>query len=154
MASRIGVIGIGNPLMGDDGAGIAVLDILKEYGLPSGAELIELGTGGLSLLHKIEGFNRVVLADAVDFGGEPGEVQLFLPEEVDTIKTVGYSLHDVDILRVIELAKQLEKCPETIVIAAIQPVSLKHSTDLSPQVKANIDVLANKIRDLVNEWAE
>ena len=151
--SRIAIIGIGNPLMSDDGAGVAVLDILKES-VPSAVEIIELGSGGLALLHKMESFDRVVLADAVDFGGQPGEVRVFSPDDVNSVKTIGYSLHDVDILKVIELAGQMNQCPERIMIAAIQPASLEHSTEMTPAVRDNLEVLASKIQELVSEWAE
>ena len=151
--SRIAVIGIGNPLMGDDGAGVAVLDIIRDMDLPD-IEIIELGSGGLTLLHRMEGFDRVILADAVDFGGDPGEVRVFSPDDVSSVKTVGYSLHDVDILKVIELARQMGHCPERIMIAAIQPAKLEHSTVMSEQVRGNLEVLADRIRELVFEWAE
>jgi hydrogenase maturation protease len=152
--SGIAVIGIGNPLMGDDGAGTAVLDVLSEKGLPDGVEVIELGSGGLTLLHRMEDFESVVLADAVDFGGKPGEVRLFSPDEVDSVKTMGYSLHDVDILKVIELARQMDQCPDRIMIAAIQPENLRPSTELSPSVSANLRDLADRIHELVMKWAE
>lgn len=151
--SRIAIIGIGNPLMSDDGAGVAVLDILRDS-VPAGVEIIELGSGGLTLLHRMEGFDSVVLADAVDFGGEPGEVRVFSPDDVNSVKTVGYSLHDVDILKVIELARKMGHCPERIMIAAIQPVNLDHSAEMTSAVRDNLEVLAGKIRELVTEWAE
>ncbi|KYK27951.1 MAG: hypothetical protein AYK23_01940 [Candidatus Proteinoplasmatales archaeon SG8-5] len=151
--SRIAVIGIGNPLMSDDGAGVAVLDILRGIHMPE-VDIIELGSGGLTLLHRMEGFDSVVLADAVDFGGEPGEVRIFSPDDVNSVKTVGYSLHDVDILKVIELARQIDQCPQRIMIAAIQPVKLEHSTEMSEPVRGNLEVLADRIRELVLEWAE
>jgi hydrogenase maturation protease len=152
--SRIAVIGIGNPLMGDDGAGVAVLEILRHRGLPRGVEIIELGSGGLTLLHRMEGFDNVVLVDAVDFRGEPGEVRVFSPDDVRSVKTISYSLHDVDILKVIDLARQMEQCPEVIMIAAIQPESLNPSTELSPSVSTNLQELTDRVQELVMEWVE
>ena len=144
MTSRVAVIGIGNILMGDDGAGVKVLNLL-----PDSVSKIELATGGMTLLHKLENLDMAILCDAVDFDGQPGEVRVFRPEEVDSIKTLGYSLHDIDILKVLELAKKMGQLPETVFIAAIQPVNLEFSEVLSPEVEANLPELASKIMNLI-----
>ena len=134
------VIGIGNILMGDDGAGVRVLELLPER-VPK----IDLATGGMRLLHKLEGLNTAIIVDAVDFGGEPGEVTVFLPETVKSLKATGYSLHDVDILKVLELAKELEKSPRNIFIVAIQPANVGYQEGLSPEVQAALPKLASEI---------
>ena len=139
------VIGIGNTLMGDDGAGIRVLELL-----PDNINKIELATGGMSLLHKLEGLSTAIIVDAVDFGGEPGQVSVFLPEMVDSIKTLGYSLHDIDILKVLELAKTMGQLPGNVFIVAVQPANLSHTEELSPEVQAALPKMAREIMTLVN----
>lgn len=126
--------------MSDDGAGVRVLEHLDD--LPDHVSIVELATGGMTLLHHLEDYDRVVIADAVDFGGEQGEVRVFNPDEVRTIKTVGYSLHDLDILKVLELAAKLGMLPESVRIAAIQPVSLEMKEGLTPPVEAALPQLA------------
>lgn len=140
---KTAVIGIGNTLMSDDGAGVRVLEHLHE--LPDHVTIVELATGGMTLLHHLEDYDRVVIADAVDFGGEPGEIRVFNPDEVRTIKTVGYSLHDLDILKVLDLAKQLDMLPDSVRIAAIQPGSLEMKEGLTPNVEAALPELARWI---------
>jgi hydrogenase maturation protease len=149
-AKRNAVIGIGNVLMADDGAGVRVLDLLLP--LPKNVAIIELATGGMSLLHKLEGLDTAIIVDAVDFGGKPGEVRVFRPEEVKSIKTVGYSLHDLDILKVLELAKQMGTLPKRVFIAAIQPASLEMDEGLSPEVEKALPELARKILSLLVNW--
>jgi len=144
---KIAIIGIGNILMSDDGAGVRVLELLSPP--PKGVELIELATGGMSLLHKLEGLDTAIIVDAVDFGGKPGEVRVFKPEDVTSIKTVGYSLHDLDILKVLELAKQMGTLPKHVFIAAIQPGSLEMGEGLSPEVEGALPELAIKILSLL-----
>jgi hydrogenase maturation protease len=85
----------------------------------------------------------------VDFGGKPGEVRVFTPEDVTTIKTVGYSLHDLDILKVLELAKQMGTLPKRVFIAAIQPVSLEMGDGLSSEVESALPELAARIRQML-----
>jgi len=137
---KTAIIGIGNTLMSDDGAGVRVLEILDD--LPDHVSIVELATGGMVLLHHLEDYDRVIIADAVDFGGRPGEIRVFSPDEVRTIKTVGYSLHDLDILKVLELAAKLGMLPESVRIAAIQPVSLEMKEGLTPPVEAALPELA------------
>ncbi len=71
--NRVRVIGVGNPLLGDDGLGIAAIEQLQLLQLPEEVELIDGGCGGLNLVHLFAGCRRVVLIDAADFGGQPGE---------------------------------------------------------------------------------
>lgn len=144
---KTAVIGIGNTLMSDDGAGVRVLEHLDD--LPDHVSIVELAAGGMILLHHLEDYDRVIIADAVDFGGEPGEIRVFSPDEVRTIKTVGYSLHDLDILKVLELAAKLGMLPESVRIAAIQPASLEMKEGLTPPVEAALPKLARKISEQV-----
>ena len=143
---KTAIIGIGNTLMTDDGAGVRVLEHLGK--LPDHVSILELATGGMTLLHHLEDFNRVIIADAVDFGGSPGEIRIFTPDEVSSIKTVGYSLHDLDILMVLNLAKKMGTLPEEVVIAAIQPASLEMKEGLTPRVEAALPELARRISEL------
>jgi hydrogenase maturation protease len=143
MDSRAAVIGIGNVLMGDDGAGVRVLELLSP--LPKDVTVIELATGGMALLHKFDGLDRAVIADAVDFRGSPGEVRIFRPDEVKSVKTVGYSLHDLDILKVLELAESMGTLPKQVFIAAIQPACLEMGEGLSPEVEKALPELASQI---------
>jgi len=143
---RVAVIGIGNTLMSDDGAGVRVLELLS---VPKGVKVVELATGGMSLLHVLEGLDTAIIADAVDFGGRPGEIRVFTPEDVTTIKTVGYSLHDLDIMKVLELAKRTDTLPRQVFIVAVQPASLKMGEGLSPQVEKVLPRMAARIRELI-----
>ncbi len=145
------VIGIGNTLMSDDGVGVKVLELLED--LPDHVGVVELATGGMTLLHHLEGLEEAVLVDAVDFGGRPGEIRLFKPDEVDTVKTVGYSLHDLDMIKVLELARRMDTLPGRVVIAAIQPVSLQMGEGLSREVKKALPELARRIIETVVDFS-
>ena len=144
---KTAIIGIGNTLMSDDGAGVRVLEHLGD--VPDHVRILELATGGMTLLHHLDGLDEVIITDAVDFGGEPGEVRVFNPDDVRTIKTVGYSLHDLDILKVLELASRIGTLPRSVRIAAIQPASLEMKEGLTPQVEAALPELASRIAELV-----
>jgi hydrogenase maturation protease len=68
---RVLVVGFGNVLNGDDGFGVAVLQRLAQQPeLPPGVTLLEVGIGGMSLIHALQdGYDALLLVDAVDRGG-------------------------------------------------------------------------------------
>ena len=144
---KVAIIGIGNTLMSDDGAGVRVLELLTD--IPDNVELVELATGGMTLLHELDGLDRAIIIDAVDFGGKPGEVRVFTPDDVTSIKTVGYSLHDLDILKVLDLARTMGTLPREVFIVAVQPGSLEMGEGLSSEVEGALGELARRIVELL-----
>jgi hydrogenase maturation protease len=130
---KAAVIAVGNELMSDDGVGPCVLKTLSAESLPESFDLIDGGTGGMSLLHIIKDYNQVIFIDCADFGGVPGAVKVFSPEEVHSLKTVRYSLHEADLREVIQLSKKIQKVPETMVIIAIQPKRIEIGLPLSEE---------------------
>ena len=70
------ILGVGNPILSDDGVGIHVVRALqKKYSNIPSIELDELDTGGLSLAERFIGYKKVVMIDALALeGGKPGQV--------------------------------------------------------------------------------
>lgn len=143
---KLAVIGIGNPLMGDDAAGILALEKLLKTDLPRGTKIIDAGTGGMSLLHILSKYDAVVIADAVDMGLRVGQVRVFSPNEVVPGKTrERFSIHEGDFLEVVKVAQQLDECPEKIRICAIQPKLIKPSSGLTREVQEALPRLAQRV---------
>jgi hydrogenase maturation protease len=135
------VIGLGNPLMSDEGIGVHLIRKLSEQQekFPS-VEFIDAGTGGMNLLHLIANRKKAVIIDCVKMGKKPGTFKCFEPADVQTIKKMThFSLHEADILRIIDLSKQLGECPEKIVIFGIQPESLELGQKLTKTLSGQID---------------
>jgi hydrogenase maturation protease len=95
---RVGtvIIGMGNPLLSDDGVGIAVAHAVAER-LKDRMNLTvtELHTGGIRLMEAMAGFKRAVVVDAMVSGALPGTVQRFDPRDFVTTKNT-FSSHDTD----------------------------------------------------------
>jgi hydrogenase maturation protease len=141
------VLGIGNPLMSDEGIGIHLIRKLSEYQdkFPS-AEFIDAGTGGMNLLHLIANRKKVIIIDCVKMGKSPGTIRRFLPTDVQTVKKMmHFSLHEADILQILDLSKQLGECPESIVIFGIEPQSLEMDQKLSKILAGKIETYAAAI---------
>lgn len=136
------VIGLGNPLMADEGIGTTLVDELSKLAaagkLPSDTiDYLDGGCGGMYLLHSIAGRKKAILIDCAKMGTAPGTLRRFTPDDVNTVKQMTHlSLHEVDILRVIDLARMLGQCPDEIVIFGIEPVAIE------PQMHLNAPLMA------------
>ena len=142
---RIAIIGIGNPMMSDDGIGPRLVAELE--GSVPGVDLIDMGTGGMQLVHVLAGYDAVLIIDSADMGLSPGEFRVFSPDHVVSFKeTRAYSLHDWDLMRSIEISRQLGEAPARILILAVQPGSLAMREGLSPEVGRGIPRYLEEIR--------
>ncbi len=134
------VVGLGNPLMSDEGIGVHLVQQLTQKNPCGGVEWYDGGTGGLSLLYKIENRQKVILVDCAKMGESPGTLRRFTPDQVRSIKQLGhFSLHEMDILKVLELAAQFDSAPKEVVIFGIEPASLELGNELSPALKNQLD---------------
>jgi hydrogenase maturation protease len=135
------VLGLGNPLMGDEGVGVYLIERLADSAVeyPS-VDFLDAGTGGLSVLHVLEGRRKAILIDGAFMDEEPGTIRRFTPEEVRSRKVLAHqSLHEADLMRIIELARQLDQAPAEIVIFGIQPERVELGQGLSPALAQRID---------------
>jgi hydrogenase maturation protease len=134
------VIGLGNPLLSDEGIGIHLIKELKERYECRGLPLLELGTSAFSVLHAIAGKKKVVIIDCAFMGEKPGSIARFSKEEVRSLKQIsGLSLHEGDLLYTLALSENLGEAPEQIVLFGIEPASIALGGGLSETLLANID---------------
>jgi hydrogenase maturation protease len=140
------IIGIGNPLMGDDGAGPWVISLLEEK-LGLGVDLLVLTTPGFALLTHFEGRKKVIIVDAASFEGAPGTVARITRDMIGKKPGSGFSLHDADPFAVYDKAKTLGLAPNEIVVYAIRFETIAPREGLSPLVEAG----ARRAADLIAE---
>ncbi|MFC1780710.1 hydrogenase maturation protease [Planctomycetota bacterium] len=135
------VLGLGNPLMADEGIGGYLIDCLskltKKFPL---VDFVDAGTPGLKLLYLFEGRHKALIIDCADMGQEPGTIRKFGPEQVKSVKELTHqSLHEQDLITIIEMARKLDQCPPEIVIFGIQPEIVSLKKKLSPVLVDRID---------------
>jgi hydrogenase maturation protease len=136
------VIGLGNPLMGDDGVGLAALARLaEEFTLPPGVELVDGGTWGMNLLPLIEDAGRVLLIDAIHKDGAPGTPYRLSREDLPRYLTTKISPHQVDLHDVLALAELRGTMPDDTVAVGLQPERVEMIAELSPAVAAGVGQL-------------
>lgn len=102
---RILVMGIGNPLMGDEGVAIRVIELLMAgYQFPDNVEVVDAGTMGYTILNLLRDRDFVLVVDAIDGTGyEPGTVVTLSPEDLAPNQLM-HSLHDTRFVNVLEAA--------------------------------------------------
>ncbi len=135
---KIVVLGVGNLLLSDEGVGVHVANRLMEIPLPSEVEVIEGGTDGFSLMDVVMRADSLIVIDAVKGGAPPGSIYRFDIEDcshyLDFYKT---SVHQINILEVINLSKLIGHTPKTTIIG-VEPRSLEIGMELSPIIQAKI----------------
>jgi hydrogenase maturation protease len=141
----IAVIGIGNILLRDDGAGVRAIELLQKEDLPSGVKLVDGGTSVIDMLGFFTDYPIVFVIDALKAGLAPGTIYKIKPGEINDYKREHLSLHDVQILDVVNMAKMLGKTPD-VTIFAIEPAEVSYGLDLTPAVEARIGELAGLVK--------
>ncbi len=133
------MIGLGNPLLGDEGIGVRAVEELRGLELPEGVETVVGGTAGLGLIGLMEGCRRVIIVDAADMGRPPGCVAKFSPSEVRFRIAEGpLSLHQIGLGEVLALASALGIAPDGLTIIGVQPKRVEIGARLSPEVERAI----------------
>jgi hydrogenase maturation protease len=130
------IIAVGNSFYGDDGVGAAVLEKIRQDGLFPGADLIDVHTDALALLDYLVPGEMNVVVDAAQMGLEPGAAVGFRPPEVRLkIKSDHLSMHGFGLAEAFELADQLGKMPEDVLIVGVEPERVEINQGLSDAVK-------------------
>jgi hydrogenase maturation protease len=116
---KILVLGIGNPILTDDAAGILVVRALGDMD----ADIKEAPIGGFALLDLIRGYHKVIVVDAVKSEQErmPGTVSILEESEIRRALHAS-STHDVSFFEALELGKKLfpEEMPAEIIVVGIE----------------------------------
>jgi hydrogenase maturation protease len=160
------IAGMGNILRRDDGFGVEVTHRLQAANnFPPNVTVIEVGTGGISLVQELMSplkYDVLVLVDATDRKGEPGQVYLLEAEvpELDTFpeefrRDFLADMHYAVPSRAMILAKALNILPAKSFIVGCQPSLVdEFAMGLTDPVKAGVEVAIERINVLVTELME
>jgi hydrogenase maturation protease len=147
-----GVIGIGNPLRKDDGIGIYLLNTLKTRNFDKKVDFIDGGTGGFNIIHYISNFKKILIIDAIDFNSNPGETIFFEYKEDKNFKKINRNtIHDEDIIKIIQLNQIINKNPKNIFIFGVQPKDVSFGNGLSNNIEEKLDKILMKLTNKINE---
>ncbi len=135
---KIGIAGIGNYIVGDEGFGVHVVHYLQEhYDFPERVEIQDVGTAGLYMAPFLEECDPVLIIDVVDMAGEPGSFRLFSLADVKAGNfQMRMSPHQLGILEILEISKLRGCAPEQVEFYTVIPKILGDSVELSPELEA------------------
>ena len=148
------VVGLGNPVLSDDGVGITVARALAPRLAGTGVEVVESSWGGMRFLDLLAGYDRAVLVDAIEWRHGPvGTVYCLTPEEaIPTVRASGY--HDISLGQALALGATLGiQLPRAVVVFAIEVADATTVREgLSPAVAAAVPEVVQEVEDLLAEW--
>ncbi|AKG35619.1 HyaD/HybD family hydrogenase maturation endopeptidase [Paenibacillus durus] len=131
------VIGIGNILLKDDGIGVHTIRELEKEDLPSTVELVDGGTSTLAMLSYFLEYRKIIVIDALRAGLEPGTIYRIRPEELAGYEKGNLSIHDVQILDVVRMARMLGAAPD-VIIFGIEPQEIGYELEMSALMRSKI----------------
>ena len=141
------VLGIGNLLMNNEGAGIHVIYELEKEGI-TGADLMDGGTGGFHLLGIIQSYRMVVIVDASLDQFPPGHVRVLHPRYADDFPR-QLSAHEIGLKDLIDSACLLGNMPELHLVAISVSDFQDMGMELSAEVRQAVPEAARCVRQLV-----
>jgi hydrogenase maturation protease len=115
------VLGLGNPILSDDGVGIRIIQELQKKVFRSDVTIAETYLGGINLLELLTGYEKVILIDAIQTkGGLPGQVYQFGPEALDITNHIASS-HEANFSEILKLGRRVGlSLPHEICIYAVE----------------------------------
>jgi hydrogenase maturation protease len=162
---KILVIGLGNPILGDDGVGWKVAEAVSGFLnstpcllLKDDANNIEVdcaSLGGLSLMERMIGYERVILIDSMETGGNAaGTVRIFPLAALENPR-LGHSAstHDTSLLTALQTAQTMGMdVPSRVHVVAIEAKNVyDFSESLSAEVERAIPIAAQKVLQMLKE---
>jgi hydrogenase maturation protease len=152
---RILVAGVGNRLMGDDGFGPRVIDLLSDYHFSEYVELRDIGTAGITIATDLSDYDVVVFLDSMNLDGDPGNIvksTLNVEVGIDDISEIAKTtLHEVGLEGLLRFSKSIGTLPSEVILIGCKPKTIIVSLDLSPEVEEATIIAANMVNKLIEK---
>lgn len=159
MTKRILIAGVGNVLRGDDGFGIRALERLRNSSLAnrSSVRFWESGIAGIGLVQELmDRYDALVVLDAMDRGGTPGELFVVEPDLDDLRRRehdAPVDLHEAKPDGVLRMAASLGVLPERVWIVGTQIESCDELAErLTPAVLRAVEEACRRVVDIVSGY--
>jgi hydrogenase maturation protease len=149
------VLGIGNSLLSDEGAGVHAVRRLEALEPDPHARFLDGGTLSFPLVEAIAEARNLIVIDAAQLSREPGTVRLFEDEQMDHFIATGgkRSVHEVGLAELMSMVRLRGELPERRALVAIQPQDLGWGETPSAPVACAITEACDVVRELLERWA-
>jgi hydrogenase maturation protease len=153
-APRILVAGVGNVFLGDDGFGVAVVDRLADDP-PEDARVADFGIRGMHLAYELmNGYDVLVLVDAVARGEVPGTVSVIEPDLAAIAPATGVDGHGMNPDAVLACCKGFDVPLGRVLVVGCEPADCSYRWGLTERVAESVDAAVAAVRGLVADVAE
>jgi len=141
--SKTVIVGIGNTLKGDDGAGPLICEQLRQAGVS--AEVIDAGTVPENYIQPIikKTPQNLLIIDAIDFGAAPGVINIFKPEQLSSSVISTHILSPHLFLDTIRQSIKVD-----VYLVGIQPAQIGLGQSISPQVSRAVQWLTSALTEI------
>ena len=146
--NEILVLGVGNILRSDEGAGVHCVHRLhKRYSFPENVRLLDGGTLGMRLFAALQESSYCIAADVATCGFPPGHIMRLGFHDISRNCAPKNSMHQVDFSETLIIAESIGILPPTVIIA-VEPLDMETlSLSLTPPVAEKIDEMCSRILD-------
>jgi len=154
-SNKVLILGIGNSLLRDEGAGIHALNHLRERLAGRGdIDFLDGGTLSFTLAGAIGETSRLIVIDAAQLDAAPGHSQVFEGAEMDAFigSNRKRSVHEVSLLDLLAIARLSDHLPPQRALIGIQPAEIDWGEHPSPAVAAAIPGVCQQAMQLIEEW--
>lgn len=150
---KIGVLGIGNLLLGDEGFGVHMIRYLEKHWLfPDEVQLMDGGTAGIYMAPFLEDVDRLIVVDVVAGDGPPGTVCLFDGEDLRGANAqLRMSPHQLGLLEVLEICRLRELAPAKVQFIGVVPGRIETGMELSAMLSGRVAEVAGMILNTLEE---
>lgn len=150
------VLGMGNSLRRDDGAGVHAIRYLQtNYPPLPDVELMDGGTLGFTLAAPISDTERLIVIDATNLAAAPGTVRLFEGAAMDGLLLNGKkrtTAHEAGLVEVMLMTQLMDTVPRQRALIGIQPETLELGEDTSAAVRRAIPAVCDLVLELITRW--
>ncbi|MDH4073764.1 MAG: HyaD/HybD family hydrogenase maturation endopeptidase [Gammaproteobacteria bacterium] len=148
------VLGVGNTLLTDEGAGVHAmrhLEVMRHW--PDNVEFIDAGTLSFTLADSIASADNLVILDAAKLDAPAGQVRAFTGDAFDEfLKSGKRSVHEVGFADLMDIARLQDCLPDNRALIGIQPGELGWGDAPGPDVAAALPVAARLAAELIDAW--
>jgi len=144
------VLGIGNPILGDDGVGVHVAQELAKEIRDKDIDIKDASFDGLNLLELIAGYDKLIVIDAIMADDKVGEIYKLTPESISDMAGFTTSPHHSNLASTIEMGEKLfpERMPKEVTIFA---VGTQEVVQVTEEMTGKVSEAIPKVVSLVSE---
>ena len=155
MTRSVAIVGIGNNLLTDDGAGIHALNVFAAQCADDDVDCIDGGTVGLGLLDRLAGLRGLIALDAMILGKSPGSVTVLEGENMDShLRRQHGSVHELGLSDLLDALRLSGELPAHRALVGIEPADMDWGTEPTDIVAAALPEASARVQELVRRWRQ